>query len=61
MLVGRFEIILLQMKQQNAKEKKRMIVICPHPENMAPGQRLKYEQYFDYFREHNIEVTVSHL
>ncbi len=35
-----------------------MIVICPHPENTAPGQRLKYEQYFDYFREHNIELTV---
>ena len=36
-----------------------MIVICPHPENMAPGQRLKYEQYFDYFRENNIAITVQ--
>jgi glycosyltransferase involved in cell wall biosynthesis len=40
-------------------KKKRMIVICPHPEHMAPGQRLKYEQYFDYFRENNIEITVK--
>jgi glycosyltransferase involved in cell wall biosynthesis len=41
------------------EQKKRMIVICPHPENVAPGQRLKYEQYFGYFREHNIELTVK--
>ncbi len=38
---------------------KKLLVICPHPENVAPGQRLKYEQYFSYFREHNIEVEVS--
>ncbi len=36
-----------------------MVVVCPHPENMAPGQRLKYEQYFDYFRANKIEVTVK--
>jgi glycosyltransferase involved in cell wall biosynthesis len=39
--------------------KKRILVICPHPENVVPGQRLKYEQYFNYFRENNIEVHVS--
>lgn len=35
-----------------------MLVVCPHPEKVAPGQRLKYEQYFEYFRQHNIEVEV---
>lgn len=41
------------------ERKYRMAVICPHPENMVPGQRLKYEQYFDYFRQNNIEVVVK--
>lgn len=40
-------------------KKIRMLVVCPHPENMVPGQRLKYEQYFGYFRENNIEVVVK--
>ena len=25
---------------------KRLLVVCPHPENQVPGQRLKFEQYF---------------
>jgi glycosyltransferase involved in cell wall biosynthesis len=41
-----------------AIKKHKMLVICPHPENIAPGQRLKYEQYFEYFRANSIEVTV---
>ena len=35
------------------------MVICPHPVGYAPGQRLKYEQYFDIFREAGYEITVS--
>jgi L-malate glycosyltransferase len=42
---------------QQAK-KNRLLVVCPHPENLAPGQRLKYEQYFSFFRENGFEVTV---
>lgn len=38
---------------------KRILVLCPHPENVAPGQRLKYEQYFDDWRTHGYEVVVS--
>lgn len=38
---------------------KRILVICPHPENVAPGQRFKYEQYFDYFRSNQFQITVS--
>lgn len=37
----------------------KVLVISPHPEGIVPGQRLKYEQYFDYFRENGIEVEVS--
>ncbi len=40
-------------------KKKRILIICPHPEEVAPGQRLKYEQYFPFFREAGYEVVVS--
>jgi glycosyltransferase involved in cell wall biosynthesis len=39
--------------------KKKILVLCPHPERAAPGQRLKYEQYFDYLRNNGFEITVS--
>ena len=38
---------------------KKILVICPHPEGVAPGQRLKYEQYFDFLRENGYQITVS--
>lgn len=38
---------------------KRIVVICPHPEGVAPAQRLKYEQYFQHFRENGFIVTVK--
>ena len=38
---------------------RRLLVVCPHPENVAPGQRLKYEQYFDHWRANGYEVVVS--
>lgn len=41
------------------KNKSKILFICPHPENTAPGQRLKYEQYFDYFQENDLELTVA--
>ena len=40
---------------------KKNINICPYPENVAAGQRLKYEQYFHVWRQNNYEVTVSSI
>ncbi len=37
---------------------KRLLVICPYPEHKAPSQRLKYEQYFSYFRANGYQVDV---
>ena len=37
----------------------RMLVICPFPENCAAQQRLKYEQYFEDWRAHGWDITVS--
>lgn len=39
--------------------KRRMLVLCPFPQGLAAGQRLKYEQYLDDWRRAGWEVTVS--
>ena len=37
----------------------RLLIICPFPQDVAAGQRLKYEQYFQHWRENGYDVTVS--
>jgi glycosyltransferase involved in cell wall biosynthesis len=39
--------------------RRRMLVLCPYPEGVAAGQRLKYEQYFDDWRALGFDLTVS--
>ena len=39
--------------------KKKILVLCPFPQGVAAGQRLKYEQYFDRWRSNGWEVNVS--
>ena len=39
--------------------KKRILILCPFPEGEAAGQRLKYEQYFPFWREEGYEIVVS--
>ena len=39
---------------------KKILVICPYPENTAPGQRLKYEQYFDFLRD-NMKFEIEQI
>jgi glycosyltransferase involved in cell wall biosynthesis len=36
-----------------------MLVICPYPEGVAAGQRLKYEQYLDDWRAIGFDVDVA--
>ena len=38
---------------------KKILVICPFPYNVAAGQRLKYEQYFNHWRENGYDITMS--
>lgn len=38
---------------------KRMLVLCPFPQGVAAGQRLKYEQYFDDWRSLGWQIDVS--
>jgi len=36
----------------------RMLVLCPYPVGVAAGQRLKFEQYYDDWRERGWEIEV---
>ena len=39
--------------------KKKVLVICPFPQGVAAGQRLKYEQYFEQWSNEGFDITVS--
>ncbi|MDB5720741.1 MAG: hypothetical protein JWP15_1359 [Alphaproteobacteria bacterium] len=39
--------------------RRKMLVICPFPQGVAAGQRLKYEQYFDDWRAAGYDIQVS--
>src|SRR5215470_2888977 len=47
------------MSSEKSNNRKRILVICPHPIGYAPGQRLKYEQYFDIFKENGYDISIS--
>src|SRR6476469_7457752 len=47
----------IRMRPEGAK--RRMLVLCPHPIGVAPGQRLKFEQYYADWRRQGWEITVS--
>jgi glycosyltransferase involved in cell wall biosynthesis len=40
-------------------KRKKILVLCPSPEGTNPGQRLKYEQYFQSWRDAGYDVTVA--
>jgi len=39
--------------------KKNILILCPFPIGVAAGQRLKYEQYFDGWREQGYTIKIS--
>src|SRR4051794_8189568 len=41
------------------KRSRRMLVLCPHPVGVAPGQRLKFEQYYPDWQKAGWDVTAS--
>jgi len=47
------------VSHQKQERSKSILVICPFPLDIAPAQRLKYEQYFDHWRANGYSVTVS--
>ena len=42
-----------------AKTRRKMLVMCPYPVGVAAGQRLKFEQYYDDWRDAGWEISVS--
>ena len=36
----------------------KIVVLCPHPPGRAPGQRLKFEQYYESWRREGFSVDV---
>ena len=41
------------------KPSRKMVVLCPYPIGVAAGQRLKFEQYYDDWREAGWDISVS--
>jgi len=41
------------------KNLEKILVVCPFPEGVQAGQRLKYEQHFSMFRQNNYDVKVK--
>lgn len=39
--------------------KARILFVCPYPYNMAPSQRLKFEQYYQHFTDAGYEVETT--
>tara|TARA_Y100000590_G_C15584392_1_gene963595 strand:+ start:46 stop:1125 length:1080 start_codon:yes stop_codon:yes gene_type:complete len=38
---------------------KKILILCPYPEGVAAGQRLKYEQYLESWKEKGFSVEIS--
>lgn len=41
------------------RNKKKVLVLCPYPKDVAPSQRLKYEQYIQYIEDAGYKVSIS--
>jgi glycosyltransferase involved in cell wall biosynthesis len=40
-------------------EKKKVLVVCPYPLDVSPGQRFRFEQYLEHLAENGISVTIA--
>ena len=40
---------------------KKILFLAHHRLDRSPGQRYRFEQYFDYFRKHNIECDLANI
>lgn len=53
------KITMNQKLSTNKVTTKKILVICPYPEGVAPAQRLKYEQYFEFLKEHGYSFEIQ--
>ena len=45
----------------HSKKLKKILFVCPYPENIAAGQRLKFEPHFSRLEELGYEVTAHNF
>jgi L-malate glycosyltransferase len=45
--------------KESISRRPRILFIVPHPVGYAPGQRLKYEQFYGHFQRAGFELTTS--
>jgi L-malate glycosyltransferase len=38
---------------------KKLLIVCPYPQGVAPSQRLKFEQYYGWFEQNGYQVTIK--
>jgi glycosyltransferase involved in cell wall biosynthesis len=48
-----------EIGERMTSRRSRILVLCPYPFGVAAGQRLKFEQYYDDWRENRWEVVPS--
>lgn len=41
------------------KPDKTVLIVCPYPKDMAPSQRLKYEQYLDFLSKNHYHFEIQ--
>ena len=51
--------LLGRLRSDRRQTRRKMLVLCPYPVGVAAGQRLKFEQYYDDWREAGWDITVS--
>jgi len=45
--------------EENKLPMKKIVIVCPHPKDQAPGQRLKYEQYIENWELNGFDVVLK--
>jgi len=40
---------------------KKILFVVPHRINRSPGQRFRFEQYFDFLKQNNFQITYSNI
>jgi len=38
---------------------KKILIVCPYPKNVAPSQRLKFEQYYESWKQAGYDITID--
>lgn len=52
-------VVLHQESMTGTAKRLKMLVVCPFPQGVAAGQRFKYEQYFERWRNNGWDIDVT--